>query len=58
MSETSAMVDGLKRILKARRINYARVSEALGLSEATVKRMFSKDDFSYSDSNRYASLQK
>jgi len=46
MSETSAMVDGLKRILKARRINYARVSDALGLSEATVKRMFSKDDFS------------
>ena len=46
MSETSAMVDGLKRVLKARRINYARVAEALGLSEATVKRMFSKNDFS------------
>jgi transcriptional regulator with XRE-family HTH domain len=46
MSETAAMVDGLKRILKARRINYARVSTALGLSEATVKRMFSKNDFS------------
>ena len=46
MSETSAMVDGLKRVLKARRINYAHVAEALGLSEATVKRMFSKNDFS------------
>jgi len=46
MSETTAMVGGLKRILKARRINYAHVSKALGLSEATVKRMFSKNDFS------------
>lgn len=46
MSETTAMVGGLKRILKARRINYAHVSKGLGLSEATVKRMFSKNDFS------------
>jgi DNA-binding Xre family transcriptional regulator len=46
MSETTAMVGGLKRILKARRINYSNVSDALGLSEATVKRMFSKNDFS------------
>ena len=46
MSETAAMVSGLKRVLKARRINYAQVAEALGLSEATVKRMFSKEDFS------------
>ncbi len=46
MSDTTAMVGGLKRILKARRINYAQVSDALGLSEATVKRMFSKNDFS------------
>lgn len=46
MSETTAMVGGLKRILKARRINYSNVSDALGLSEATIKRMFSKNDFS------------
>ena len=46
MSETSAMVIGLKRVLKARHINYAQVGEALGLSEATIKRMFSKNDFS------------
>lgn len=46
MSETAAMVTGLKRVLKARRINYAQVAEALDLSEATVKRMFSKQDFS------------
>lgn len=46
MSETVAMVGGLKRILKMRRINYAQVAGALGLSEATVKRMFSKNEFS------------
>ena len=46
MSETAAMVNGLKRVLKARRINYAQVATALELSEATVKRMFSKQDFS------------
>ena len=46
MSETAAMVSGLKRILKMRRINYAHVAQALDLSEATVKRMFSKNEFS------------
>lgn len=46
MSETAAMVNGLKRILKMRRINYAHVAQALDLSEATVKRMFSKNEFS------------
>ena len=46
MSETAAMVSGLKRVLKARRINYAQVADALEVSEATVKRMFSKQDFS------------
>lgn len=46
MSETGAMVGGLKRVLKARKINYSQVAETLGLSEATVKRMFSKEDFS------------
>ncbi|KPK35465.1 MAG: hypothetical protein AMJ66_01105 [Betaproteobacteria bacterium SG8_40] len=46
MSETAAMVSGLKRILKMRRINYVHVAQALDLSEATVKRMFSKNEFS------------
>jgi DNA-binding Xre family transcriptional regulator len=46
MSETAAMVNGLKRILKMRRINYAQVASALELSEATVKRMFSRNEFS------------
>ncbi len=46
MSDTAAMVEALKRILRARKINYAGVAKALKLSEATVKRMFSAADFS------------
>ena len=46
MSETAAMVEGLKRVLRARRINYLAVAKALKLSEATVKRMFSQADIS------------
>src|SRR5512143_1912149 len=40
-----ALVDALKRILKGRGITYANVAGGLGLSEASVKRMFSRRDF-------------
>jgi transcriptional regulator with XRE-family HTH domain len=40
-----ALVDALKRILKARGITYAEVAAGLGLSEASIKRMFSRRDF-------------
>ena len=46
MSQTEALVGELKRVLKARKLNYSQVSRALKLSEATVKRMFSRNDFS------------
>jgi hypothetical protein len=46
MSQTVAMVEALKKVLRARKLNYARLAKGLGLSEATVKRMFSKNDFS------------
>ncbi|HEX9302512.1 MAG TPA: helix-turn-helix transcriptional regulator [Casimicrobiaceae bacterium] len=39
------LVDALKRMLKGRGITYAKVAEELGLSEASVKRMFSRRDF-------------
>jgi transcriptional regulator with XRE-family HTH domain len=42
MSEMAALLDSLKRTLKARRISYAQVAERLGLSEASVKRLLSK----------------
>ncbi len=40
-----ALVDALKRTLKGRAITYATVAAGLGLSEASVKRMFSRRDF-------------
>jgi hypothetical protein len=39
------LVDALKRVLKARDITYAEVALGLRLSEASVKRMFSRRDF-------------
>jgi transcriptional regulator with XRE-family HTH domain len=39
------LVDALKRVLKSRGITYAVVAEGLELSEASVKRMFSRRDF-------------
>ena len=40
-----ALVEALKRMLKGRAITYATVAAGLGLSEASVKRMFSRRDF-------------
>ncbi len=41
----STLVDALKRLLKAHDVTYAKVAARLGLSEASVKRMFSRRDF-------------
>ena len=56
MSQTAAMVEALKKVLRARKLNYARLAKALGLSEATVKRMFSKNDFSLERFERVCEL--
>jgi len=45
MAHTAALVEALKRELKARRITYASLAPQLRLSEASVKRMFSRRDF-------------
>ena len=45
MTNRGALVEELKRTLKARGITYARVADGLQLSETSVKRMFSKQDF-------------
>ena len=45
MSQTAQLVDTLKKILRERKITYAEVAEHLDLSEANVKRMFSKRHF-------------
>ena len=41
----AALVEALKRTLKAKGITYADVAGGIGLSEATVKRMFARGDF-------------
>ena len=43
--QATRLVDALKRMLKGRGITYAGVAAGLGLSEASVKRMFSRGDF-------------
>ena len=45
MAGSAALVDVLKRELKARGITYARAARELGMSEASVKRMFSRKNF-------------
>jgi hypothetical protein len=45
MAHTAALVEVLKRELKARGITYAILAPLLQLSEASVKRMFSRRDF-------------
>ncbi|HKA44921.1 MAG TPA: helix-turn-helix transcriptional regulator [Burkholderiales bacterium] len=45
MAQTAALVEVLKRELKVRGVTYAHVARRLNLSEASVKRMFSKRDF-------------
>jgi transcriptional regulator with XRE-family HTH domain len=45
MAQAGVLVDALKRELRAQGVTYAQVARRLGLSEASVKRMFSKRDF-------------
>ena len=45
MAHSSALVDAIKRELRARNITYARVAQHMRLSEATVKRLFSQQNF-------------
>ncbi len=46
MSQTHDLIATLKRLLKGRGVTYAGVAAHLGLSEASVKRQFSQQNFS------------
>jgi transcriptional regulator with XRE-family HTH domain len=48
MARTAALVENLKRELRARNITYATVAKRLDMSEASVKRMFSQKEFTLS----------
>jgi transcriptional regulator with XRE-family HTH domain len=42
---TEQLIDTLKRVLKSRRITYSELADRIGLSEASVKRLFSQSTF-------------
>ncbi|MDH3761334.1 MAG: helix-turn-helix transcriptional regulator [Gammaproteobacteria bacterium] len=46
MSQTRPLIDTLKQELRKQRLTYKQVSEALDLSETSVKRLFSEEAFS------------
>ncbi|MDD3484431.1 helix-turn-helix transcriptional regulator [Azovibrio restrictus] len=46
MSQTSALVGALKKILRSRGITYRELASQLGASEASVKRWFAAESFS------------
>jgi transcriptional regulator with XRE-family HTH domain len=45
MAQTKALVDAMKDVLKARGWTYAKVAKGLGISEASVKRVFASRSF-------------
>ncbi len=46
MNQTTQLLNAIKKCLKAKGITYKFLSEKLGLSEASVKRLFSEQSFS------------
>jgi len=56
VATSTGLVEVLKRELKARGITYAQVARKLNLSEASVKRMFSKRDFTLKRLDRVCEL--
>jgi len=45
MSQTTLLIETMKRVLKARGLTYADIAQRLDLSEASVKRLFSDQSF-------------
>jgi transcriptional regulator with XRE-family HTH domain len=56
MAQTTALINTLKRTLKAHGKTYVDVGRALELSEASVKRLFSREDFSLERLDRICQL--
>jgi len=48
MTETQRMLETLKRCLRARGMSYGRLGRTLGLSESSIKRLFSQESFTMS----------
>ena len=56
MTDTAAVLTALKRALKARGMIYQDVARGLGLSEASVKRLFSRRGFTLERPERVCAL--
>jgi len=56
MSQAAALVEALKRTLKARKITYGQVAQGLRMSEASIKRMFSRTHFTLERLERICEL--
>lgn len=56
MAQSMALVEALKRELRARKLTYAEVARHMGLSEASVKRILSKGDLTLARVDAICSL--
>jgi transcriptional regulator with XRE-family HTH domain len=56
MAQAQALVTALKQVLKSRHVTYAQVARRLGMSEASVKRVFSKGTFTLERLDRICGL--
>jgi len=56
MAQVSALIDALKAVLRGSGVKYADVGRALGLSESSVKRRFSRNDFSLEELDTVCAL--
>jgi DNA-binding Xre family transcriptional regulator len=45
MAQTHALVGALKQVLKSRSVTYAEIARRLGMSEASIKRVFARETF-------------
>ena len=56
MAQVAALVEALKAALKSSRMTYASVASGMGLSESSVKRKFSRQEFTLSEIDRICTL--
>ena len=56
MAQVAALVEALKASLKSSQITYAALAEGLNLSESSVKRKFSRQEFSLAEVDRICAM--
>jgi len=56
MTQAQALVSALKQVLKSRHVTYAQLGHRLGMSEASIKRVFSKGTFTLERLDRICGL--